>query len=74
MKGITKGSLYLCYFPIHSGLWAPAAIVTICVVALTLAAVYPGNPNLFSSTHRGVRLVDRKNPQPMDVATVAEVS
>ena len=29
-----------------------------------------GNP----STHRGVRLVDRKNPQPMDIATVAEVS
>ena len=45
-----------------------------CVVALTLAAVYPGHPNLFSSTHRGVRLVDRKNPQPMDIATVAEVS
>ena len=45
-----------------------------CVVALTLSAVYPGNPNLFSSTHRGVRLVDRKNPQPMDIATVAEVS
>ena len=37
-----------------------------CVVALTLSAVYPGQPNLFSSTHRGVRLVDRKNLQPMD--------
>ena len=42
--------------------------------SLTLSAVDPGNPNLFSSTHRGVRLVDRKNPQPMDIATVAEVS
>ena len=45
-----------------------------CVVALTLSAVYPGNPNLFSSTHRGVRLLDRRNPQQMDIATVAEVS
>ena len=42
-----------------------------CVVALTLSAVYPGNPNLFSSTHRGVRLLDRRNPQQMDIATVA---
>ena len=31
-----------------------------CVTALTLASVYPGHPNEFSSTHRGVRLVDRK--------------
>ena len=45
-----------------------------CVTALTLASVYPGHPNEFSSTHRGVRLVDRKNPQQMDVATVSEVS
>ena len=41
---------------------------------LYLYAVYPGNHNLFSSNHRGVRLVDRKNPQPMDIASVAEVS
>ena len=45
-----------------------------CVTALTLASVYPGHPNEFSSTHRGVRLVDRKNPQQMDIATVTEVS
>ena len=45
-----------------------------CVTALTLASVYPGHPNEFCSTHRGVQLVDRKNPQQMDIATVSEVS
>ena len=45
-----------------------------CVTALTLASVYTGHPNEFTSTHKGVRLVDRKNPQQMDIATVSEVS
>ena len=44
------------------------------MTALTLASVYTGHPNEFTSTHKGVRLVDRKNPQQMDIATVSEVS
>ena len=45
-----------------------------CVTALTLAPVYPGHPDELCLTHRGVRLVNRKNPQQMEVATVSEVS
>ena len=45
-----------------------------CATALCFTAVYPGNPAAFTTTHRGVRLVDRKNPDQMDTATLAEVS
>ena len=45
-----------------------------CLVALSLAAVFPADPGQFCSTHRDVRLLDRKNPQQMDIGTVAEVS
>ena len=45
-----------------------------CAAALCFTAVYPGNPAAFTTTHRGVRLVDRKNPDQMDTATLAEVS
>ena len=45
-----------------------------CLVALSLAAVYPADPGQFCTTHRDVRLVDRKNPQAMNIGTVAEVS
>ena len=45
-----------------------------CLVALSLAAVYPADHGQFRTTHRDVRLVDRKNPQQMNVGTVAEVS
>lgn len=45
-----------------------------CAAAICFTAVYPGNPGAFSTTHRGVRLLDRKNPQQMDTSIVAEVS
>ena len=45
-----------------------------CLVALSLAAVFPGDPGQFRTTHRDVRLLDRKNPQQMNIDTVAEVS
>lgn len=45
-----------------------------CAAALCFTAVYPANPAAFTTTHRGVRLVDRKNPAQMDAATLAEVS
>ena len=45
-----------------------------CTTALSLAAVIPGNPGHFLTTHRGVRLLDRKNPEQMDISTAAEVS
>ena len=45
-----------------------------CTAALCFTAVYPGNPGAFTTTHRAVRLLDRKNPAQMDAATVAEVS
>ena len=45
-----------------------------CATALSLAAVIPGNPGQFPTTHRGVRLLDRKNPEQMDISTAAEVS
>ena len=45
-----------------------------CTVALTLAAVVPGHPGLLTTTHRGARLLDRKNPEQMDISTIAEVS
>ena len=45
-----------------------------CATALSLAAVIPGNPGQFTTTHRGVRLLDRKNPEQMDISTAAEVS
>ena len=45
-----------------------------CATALSLAAVILGNPGEFTTTHRGVRLLDRKNPEQMDILTVAEVS
>ena len=45
-----------------------------CATALCFTAVYPGNPGAFTTTHREVRLVDRKNPVQMDTATMAELS
>ena len=45
-----------------------------CAAALCFAAVYPGNPAAFTTTHRAVRLLDRKNDAQMDATTVAEVS
>ena len=38
-----------------------------CATALSLAAVIPGNTGEFTTTHRGVRLLDRKNPEQMDI-------
>ena len=37
-----------------------------CAAALCFTAVYPANPAAFPTTHRCVRLVDRKNPVQMD--------
>ena len=45
-----------------------------CITALTFTAVHPANPAEFITTHRGIRLLDRKNPIMMDVSTTAEVS
>ena len=42
--------------------------------ALSLTAVIPHNPAAFTSTHRGVRLLDRKNHEQMDTTTVTEVT
>ena len=44
-----------------------------CATVLSLAAVIPGNPGQYPTTHRGVRLLDRKNPEQMDISTVDEV-
>ena len=41
---------------------------------LGFAAVAPANPEIILSTHRGTRLVDRKNPVELDTEVVAEVS
>ena len=45
-----------------------------CTTLLTLSTVLPANPAEFSTTHRGTRLLDRRNPLVMDIATTAEVS
>jgi hypothetical protein len=45
-----------------------------CAAAVCFMTVLPNNQGNFSSTHRGVRLLDRKNEQQMDSTTVAEVS
>ena len=45
-----------------------------CAAAICFTAVYPTNPEAFSSTHRRVRLLDRKNQPQMDSATIAEMS
>ena len=45
-----------------------------CATALCFTAVYSAHPAAFTTTHRGVRLMDRKNPAPMDTSTLAEVS
>ena len=45
-----------------------------CTTVLSLAAVLPANPQQFSTTHRGTRLLDRRNPIAMDISTAAEVS
>jgi hypothetical protein len=42
--------------------------------ALSLTAVVPANPAVAISTHRGTRLVDRRNPIELDTEIVAEVS
>ena len=45
-----------------------------CTTAIYLATVHPAFPALLSTSHRGVRLLDRKNPQQLDQATLTEVS
>ena len=45
-----------------------------CATALSLSSVIPANPAAFISTHRGVRLLDRKNINQMDTATLTEVT
>ena len=45
-----------------------------CATAICLASVYPNNQAAFSTTHKRVRLLDRKNQPQMDSATVAEMS
>ena len=45
-----------------------------CTTAIYLSTVHPAFPALLSTSHRGVRLLDRKNPQQLDQATLTEVS
>ena len=45
-----------------------------CTTVLCLSMVLPANPGVITTTHKGVRLLDRKNPQQMDEETLAEVS
>ena len=45
-----------------------------CTTAIYLSTVHPAFPALLSTSHRGVRLLDRKNPQQLDLATLTEVS
>ena len=45
-----------------------------CTTVLWLSMVLPANPGMFTTTHKGVRLLDRKNPQQLDEETLAEVS
>ena len=42
--------------------------------AISFSAVIPADPTAFQSTHRGTRLLDRKNVIQMDINTTAEVS
>ena len=45
-----------------------------CTTVLCLSMVLPVNPGVLTTTHKGVRLLDRKNPQQLDEETLAEVS
>ena len=44
-----------------------------CSTAVYLAAVLPGNPNLFRSHHRSCHMLDRANPHRMDEDIAEEV-
>ena len=45
-----------------------------CTTALCLSTVLPANPGVITTTHKGARLLDRKNPQQQDEETLTEVS
>ena len=45
-----------------------------CATSLWYSAVIPADPAAFKTSHKNINLIDRKNPQQMDVETVAEVS
>ena len=45
-----------------------------CAASLSFAAVVPADPAAFLTTHRGMRLLDRRNPIQQDIATTTEVS
>ena len=52
-------------------------LVGMCSHAATvlyMGCVHPQNPGLFHTTHRDIRLIDRANPQVMDIETLLEVS
>ena len=42
--------------------------------ALSFTTVVPMDPTTFSTTHKVVHLLDRKNQLQMDICTVSEVS
>ena len=45
-----------------------------CISILALSTVLPAQPQEFTTTHRGTRLLDRRNPIAMDITTTGEVS